>query len=90
LRRRAPPAAAGGAPPPTGPSPLRPRPPVTPLPLEVLVPRDRPPTRDELHTVLTRLEGNMAQVADFFGKDRRQVYRWAERLGIDPDAYRKS
>ncbi|MCP3141467.1 sigma 54-interacting transcriptional regulator [Pyxidicoccus xibeiensis] len=62
----------------------------TPMPLEVLVPRDRPPSRDELHTVLTRLEGNMAQVADFFGKDRRQVYRWAERLGIDPDTYRKS
>ncbi len=64
--------------------------PAAPMPLEVLVPRDRPPSKDELHTVLTRLEGNMAQVADFFGKDRRQVYRWAERLGIDPDAYRKS
>ncbi|MCY1020237.1 sigma 54-interacting transcriptional regulator [Pyxidicoccus sp. MSG2] len=64
--------------------------PAAPMPLEVMVPRDRPPGRDELHTVLTRLEGNMAQVADFFGKDRRQVYRWAERLGIDPDSYRKS
>ncbi|HZI14383.1 MAG TPA: sigma 54-interacting transcriptional regulator [Myxococcus sp.] len=64
--------------------------PAAPMPLEVLVPRDRPPGREELHTVLTRLEGNMAQVADFFGKDRRQVYRWAEKLGIDPDSYRKA
>ena len=59
-----------------------------PVPLEALVARDRPPSRTELCQVLERVAGNMAQAADFFGKDRRQVYRWAERLEIDPERFR--
>jgi transcriptional regulator with GAF, ATPase, and Fis domain len=52
------------------------------LPLEVLIPRHRPPSKDELLMVLKHAAGNVAEVAEFFGKDRRQIYRWAERLGI--------
>ena len=57
-------------------------------PLELLVSRDSPPTADELRLVVTRFDGNLAMVADFFGKDRKQIYRWAERLGVDPSAAR--
>jgi transcriptional regulator with GAF, ATPase, and Fis domain len=60
-----------------------------PAPIEVQVPRDRAPTREELCRILEHTGGNMAEVADYFGKDRRQVYRWAERLGVDPESFRK-
>ncbi len=53
-----------------------------PVPLEVLAPRDRTPTAEQLKMVLDHHEGNMARVAEFFGKDRKQIYRWAERLGV--------
>ena len=59
------------------------------LPLEALVPRDRPPTRETLSLVLERLEGNVGRVADFFGKDRKQVYRWAEALGVELGHFRE-
>ncbi len=32
--------------------------------------------------------GNLAQVASYFRKDRRQAYRWLERFGIDVGGYR--
>jgi DNA-binding NtrC family response regulator len=57
-------------------------------PLEALVDRTRTPTRDELERVLRHHRGNLAEVAEFFGKDRRQVYRWLEKHGLDADAYR--
>jgi hypothetical protein len=34
------------------------------------------------------MDGNVARVAEYFGKERRQVYRWAERHGLDPDDFR--
>lgn len=58
-------------------------------PIELLAARDRPPTREELCLLLERTGGNMAQVAELFGRDRRQIYRWAERLGVDPETFRK-
>jgi DNA-binding NtrC family response regulator len=61
-----------------------------PPPLELVVPRDRPPTREELEQVLVRTGGNMADAATFFGKDRRQIYRWAVRLGLDPESFRRA
>jgi transcriptional regulator with GAF, ATPase, and Fis domain len=57
-------------------------------PVEALVRRDGVPTREELELALRRSGGNVAKVAELFGKDRRQIYRWAERLGIDPDDFR--
>ena len=44
---------------------------------------DRVPTADQLRRVVARHRGNIAQVAAFFGKDRRQIYRWAERLAVE-------
>ncbi len=58
-------------------------------PLEARLCRNQMPTREELAQVLSREQGNIARVALFFGKDRRQVYRWAERLGVDVDASRR-
>jgi transcriptional regulator with GAF, ATPase, and Fis domain len=60
-----------------------------PPPLEALIDRSRTPTRDDLVRVLRHLRGNLADVAEFFGKDRRQVYRWLEKHGLDADAYRE-
>jgi transcriptional regulator with GAF, ATPase, and Fis domain len=59
-----------------------------PPPIEALVDRAKAPSRDELEKVLRHFEGSIADTAEFFGKDRRQVYRWLEKFGIDPDALR--
>jgi len=47
------------------------------------------PSREELCRSLESNDGNVAKVAEHFGKDRRQIYRWAERLGVDPDSFRR-
>ena len=44
---------------------------------------DRVQTADQLRRVVARHRGNISQVAAFFGKDRRQIYRWAERLEVE-------
>jgi transcriptional regulator with PAS, ATPase and Fis domain len=49
---------------------------------------DRAPTRDELLQALAYFGGNVSQTSAFFGKDRRQIYRWAERLGVTLDTSR--
>jgi transcriptional regulator with GAF, ATPase, and Fis domain len=46
------------------------------------------PNRDELCAVLEAMAGNVARVAEHYGKDRQQIYRWAKRYEIDLDAYR--
>jgi anaerobic nitric oxide reductase transcription regulator len=51
--------------------------------------RDGVPTRAELETVLRHFTGNIAQVAAYFSRDRKQIYRWAGRLGVDLDAHRR-
>ena len=57
--------------------------PAGPLPpLELLVPRFRTPSRDELTLVVSRLR-SVTEIADFFGKDRKQVYRWLERHALE-------
>jgi DNA-binding NtrC family response regulator len=56
--------------------------------LEVAVARDELPSAAELGLVIERFDGNVAEVARFFGKDRQQVYRWLRRYGIDPTRYR--
>jgi DNA-binding NtrC family response regulator len=57
-------------------------------PLEVRVARDTVPSASALTLVLSHYRGNLAEVAHYFGKDRRQIYRWAERHGIDVDSFR--
>ncbi len=52
------------------------------LPLELMVPPDRVPDGKGLALVMARMEGNVSRVADYFGKDRRQIYRWLERDGV--------
>jgi transcriptional regulator with GAF, ATPase, and Fis domain len=51
-------------------------------PLDVLVDRARVPDAEELGLVFERMGGNVTLVAQFFGRDRRQVYRWLARAGI--------
>ncbi len=58
------------------------------LPLPLRVRRDAVPSGPDLEEVLRHFDGNVAQVAEYFGKDRRQIYRWAERLGVDVEAFR--
>jgi DNA-binding NtrC family response regulator len=45
--------------------------------------RDATPTAEELQKVVAAYQGNVAQVATFFRKDRRQIYRWAQAAGLD-------
>ncbi len=49
---------------------------------------DAVPSADELRTVLEHFGGKVSRVAEFFGKERRQIYRWAERHAIDLDLAR--
>jgi transposase-like protein len=32
--------------------------------------------------------GNVASVAAAYGRDRKQIYRWARRYGLDVDGFR--
>ena len=57
-------------------------------PLEALVDRTHAPSHDGLVRVMRHCRGNLADVADYFGKDRRQIYRWLEKHGIDAAAFR--
>jgi len=49
---------------------------------------DRPP-RDEVESNLRRLGGNISKLAEYYGKNSTQIYRWLKRYGITPDSYRK-
>jgi hypothetical protein len=58
-------------------------------PLALLVPPAAAPDADGLRLVADRFHGNVSLVAEYFGKDRKQVYRWAEKLGVDLEATRR-
>ena len=45
--------------------------------------RESTPSRAELQSVLAHFRGNVSRVAAFFGRERRQVYRWADQLALD-------
>ncbi len=47
------------------------------------------PTADELRAVIAHFSGNVSRIAGFFGKERRQIYRWAEKYDIDLDEARE-
>jgi transcriptional regulator with GAF, ATPase, and Fis domain len=51
--------------------------------------RDPESLRRELVELLTRHGGNVAAVARAMATGRMQIHRWARRLGIDLDAYRR-
>ena len=52
-------------------------------PIELVVARDATPDAPQLAAVLRHFDGNLSQVAAYFQRDRKQIYRWAERLGVD-------
>jgi transcriptional regulator with GAF, ATPase, and Fis domain len=58
-------------------------------PLELTIPRDRPPSREDLQRLLDHYGGNVAQVATFFGKGRQQVYRWLARYRLSAGSFRR-
>jgi transcriptional regulator with GAF, ATPase, and Fis domain len=47
------------------------------------------PTADELRVVIAHFGGNVSRIASFFGKERRQIYRWAEKHDIVIDDARE-
>ena len=57
-------------------------------PLALSIRPDVTPSAEELARVLAHYRGNIAQVAEFFGRDRRQIYRWIDRYELDVDALR--
>ena len=46
------------------------------------------PARKELVERLTELRGNVNRIAEHYGKDPKQVYRWLKRHGLDPQDFR--
>ena len=55
------------------------------VPIELRVPPDVTPDRADLLAVLAYFEGNIGQVAEYFAKDRKQIYRWIEKHDIERD-----
>ena len=47
------------------------------------------PSAAGLEAALREADGNLSEVATALGKDRKQVYRWLKRYGIDPSTFRK-
>jgi DNA-binding NtrC family response regulator len=46
------------------------------------------PSKAQLEAALKRFQGNVADVADHYGKGRVQIYRWMEKYQVDPTEYR--
>jgi DNA-binding NtrC family response regulator len=44
--------------------------------------RDTVPEPHELRRALDHFKGNITRVAAFFGRERRQIYRWAEQMSL--------
>jgi anaerobic nitric oxide reductase transcription regulator len=49
---------------------------------------DGRPSEEELRRMLATHAGNVASVAAAYGRDRKQIYRWARRYGLDVDGFR--
>jgi hypothetical protein len=43
---------------------------------------DGPPSREELLSLLDRFDGNVSLLAKHVGRNRKQVYRWMDDLGV--------
>jgi transcriptional regulator with GAF, ATPase, and Fis domain len=50
--------------------------------------RTTAPAREELVAQLSSLRGNVTRLAERYGKDGKQIYRWLKRYGLDPEDYR--
>ena len=46
------------------------------------------PSRDELVAQLGSLRGNVSRLAELYGKDAKQIYRWLKGYALDPEDYR--
>jgi len=51
-------------------------------------PRMAAPEREAIEAALVAAQGRVAAAARALGTSPRQLYRWLERLGLDPDAFR--
>ncbi|APR84386.1 Sigma-54 dependent DNA-binding response regulator [Minicystis rosea] len=71
------------APPPPAPEPKAPHPTTPPTP------KEGPPAREELIALLDKCDGNVSRVAELVLRNRKQVYRWMEQLGIERGTGRK-
>ncbi len=49
----------------------------------------RTPAKEDLEAMLQLHEGSVAKVAEHYGKQRMQVYRWLVRYGLKPEQFRK-
>jgi hypothetical protein len=49
-----------------------------------------PPSRDELLALLARFDGNVSLLAKHVGRNRKQVYRWMDDLGVSRGTGRSS
>jgi transcriptional regulator with GAF, ATPase, and Fis domain len=61
------------------------------VPLPPTLPQLAPgtsPSKEDLEAVMEHFNGNVRRVAAFFRKERRDVYRWAERHGIELSRFR--
>jgi hypothetical protein len=58
------------------------------LPLEAAVPGYVVPDAAELRAAIAHFDGNVRRVAAYFGRDRKQIYRWAQQYDIDLTALR--
>ena len=47
-----------------------------------------PPDRSQLESALDAAGGNVSKVAAQLGYDRKQIYRWMQRLGLAPSRFR--
>ena len=56
--------------------------PEAPAPDTASADAEGPMTREALVDLLARYDGNVSRVAEVIGRNRRQVYRWMDRLGI--------
>jgi len=51
---------------------------------------DGPPSREELLALLERFDGNVSLLAKHVGRNRKQVYRWMDDLGVSRGTGRSS
>ena len=46
------------------------------------------PEREEIVARLVALHGNVNRLAEQYGKDPKQIYRWLKRHDLDPATFR--